>query len=161
MAFWLFQTHPNQYLLSASLAFLTKEPWPVTSHRDDIRVGDLVFFGMVGANEGIYALGRVTQEPTDFEYPSGEVQSFWLDEDVILDNHTWVWVEYVTKIHDEPLMRSQLWPDPVLQSLPIFTEEPGEFNFPLTDEQARHLIALFPTRTGGDKLPDEAKELLG
>ena len=161
MQFWMFQTHPNEYLLSASLAFLDHEPWPVTAHRDEIQVGDLVFFGMVGSNEGVYALGRVAAAPADFEYPSGEVQSFWLNEDVILDNTTWVWIDYVTKIHDEPLMRSNLSGDPLTASLPCFTQEPGEYNYPITEEQAKALLRQFPGRKGGDKLPDDARALIG
>jgi len=161
MSFWLFQTHPNQYLLSASLAFLNKEPWPVTGHRDELKPGDWVFFGMVGANEGVYALGRILEAPGDFEYPSGEVQSFWLDEDIVLDNTTWVWIEYVTKIHEQPLMRGHLSDDPDLAALPCLTEEPGDFNYPISETQAKKLLARFPGRIGGDKLPEEAKVLIG
>lgn len=161
MRFWFFQTHPNQYLLSASLAFLNKEPWPVTGHREELAPGDLVFFGMVGANEGVYALGRVLEAPGDFEYPAGEVQSFWLDEEVIEDNHTWVWIEYVTKIHEQPLMRSHLMDDPELAGLPCFTAEPGPFNFGISEGQAKKLLARFPGRIGGDNLPAEARALIG
>ncbi|MEO7993462.1 MAG: EVE domain-containing protein [bacterium] len=160
MRTWLFQTHPNQYLLSASLAFLTREPWPVTRYKEKFQVGDLIFFGMYNTNEGIYALGRVVEPPADFAYPSGQVQSFWLDEDVILDNETWMWVEYLTKIHDEPLMRAQLASNPILAELPTFTADigDGEFNFEITEDQAKALIKLFPgRRPGGDKLPEEVK----
>jgi|GEM_PF-6464185 len=161
MAYWLFQTHPNQYLLSASLAFLNKEPWPVTAHREEMAPGDLIFFGMCGANEGVYALGRILEPPGDFEYPSAQVQSFWLDPDIVLDNTTWVWVEYLTKIHEQPLMRSHLSGDPDLATLPCLTEEEGEFNFQISETQAKKLLALFPGRIGGDKLPDDARALIG
>ena len=67
MNYWIFQATPSQFDLRNEENFRTgmDGSWHVTRYRNEIGVGDLVFFWMAGdANiRGVYGWGNVTSAP--------------------------------------------------------------------------------------------------
>src|SRR5215203_3764247 len=73
---WLFQANPKQYQLAEELMNIEQgdtDGWSVTSHRTEMRAGDLVILWQAGNDAGIYAIGELLDEPRERDYqPSAE-----------------------------------------------------------------------------------------
>ena len=128
---WLFQANPDFYDLSGAL--LSKEvghedDWVVTRYRDEMRAGDPVVLWQSGGAAGIYAIGELTDEPS--QRPTGD---FWPDKEQRAPTEWAVSFRY-THILEDPIPKTTLLSHPILKDLQVIRAPQGT-NFKVTAEQ--------------------------
>ena len=62
--YWIFQSNPKMYDLLEDLKTGDPDPyWSANQHRDEMSVGDKIFFRISGTKKGIYATGTIRSLP--------------------------------------------------------------------------------------------------
>jgi hypothetical protein len=124
MNVFVFQSVPSRYDLREVIQEGADATWYATRYRNEMHVGDLVFFWMAGDEDirGLYGWGRITSPP-------------YMKED--WDSHG-VDVTYHTKF-SAPVLATTLRKDSVLSSMLIF-RAPQATNFLLNSDETEHLI---------------------
>jgi hypothetical protein len=69
MSYWIFQGVPSRYDVAEKLVAGRREIWLATRYRDEMQVGDVVFFWRAGdrAQRGIYGWGEIVGPPEHHE----------------------------------------------------------------------------------------------
>lgn len=136
MSVFIFQSVPDRFDLESEVVEDKKDTWYATRYRKRMKVGDIVFFWMAGADDrkGIYGWGVIDSEP----YIRDDWQSYGVD------------VIYKKKF-GKKLSKRILHSDNILRNMLLF-RAPQATNFLLTDEESRALIDL--TKTRGETPPE-------
>lgn len=136
MSVFIFQSVPDRFDLESEVVEGKKDTWYATRYRKRMKVGDIVFFWMAGADDrkGIYGWGVIDSEP----YIRDDWKSYGVD------------VIYKKKF-GKKLSKRILHSDNVLRNMLLF-RAPQATNFLLTDEESRALIDL--TKTRGEIPPE-------
>ena len=136
MSVFIFQSVPDRFDLESEVVEGKKDAWYATRYRKKMKVGDIVFFWMAGADErkGIYGWGVIVSEP----YIRHDWQSYGVD------------VIYKKKF-GKKLSKRILHSDSILRNMLLF-RAPQATNFLLTDEESRALIDL--TKIRGETPPE-------
>ena len=118
---WIFQSNPERSDLIEATRHSDHDVWSVSQHRDEIDVGDRVWFRVAGSNSGIYVQGTVTTKPYE---TAGDEFGKW-KVGVLYDNYV------------EPPLRSQeLRLDPTLAAFnPLYGVNGTNFQVPGTVAQ--------------------------
>lgn len=134
---WIFQANPDRYRIDDSLRIEYQEHWNLNQHAAKVEVGDRVLIWISGREAGIYAVGKVVTPPVVMpDSPQG--QGYWIDSAEGLKPKPRVLVRYSHLLLSNPLLKSYLETDPVLQDMRIITFPRGT-NFPVSDEQWKAL----------------------
>ena len=73
--YWIFQSNPKMYDLLEDLKTGNPDPyWSANQHRDEMSVGDKIFFRISGTKKGIYATGTIRSLPVLASSQFGEWQ---------------------------------------------------------------------------------------
>jgi hypothetical protein len=64
MAYWIFQCNPNAYEYDTALTGNLLEEWNVKQHKNDIHKDDKAVIWFTGKTAGVYAIAKVTSNPT-------------------------------------------------------------------------------------------------
>ena len=125
---WIFQANPKRFDLLGALKPGGEIAWAINQNRDDVTVGDTVYYWMSGANAGIYGVGSITTPPTKDIDTFGEWGVQTKVEHVFVKN-------YVSK--------EQYVEHPVLAESRII-RQPHMTNFRLSTDEATAVEALMP-----------------
>lgn len=117
---WLFQCNPLRYNLEEALRRGPEDNWAVNQHRDQISVGDRIFFWESGETACLSVVGHVTSPV----YDRGEENQL---------GRYGVHVVY-ERTFEPPVTRREILADDVLSHFRPFTRAEGT-NFPITDER--------------------------
>lgn len=123
---WIFQANPDRYDLVAAARTGTSERWSMKVHRQEVAVGDRVWFLVAGAQAGIYVLGTVRSLP--YEIPEDDGFGTWKID-----------ISYDAFV-DPPLLRSELLAIPELENFHPLRGIIGT-NFQVPSDIASILIA--------------------
>jgi hypothetical protein len=161
MRTWMFQGNPDGFDIDGYLTTRPIElPWLVTRYADEIAVGDRVYIwrtqgSMEGGNAGVIAEAEVITAAT-LRPESPDAVPFWRsggDEATALLNRAMLRLVRVARAR-EVIQRRWCTEDPILRDLPNL-KMAAATNYPLTEEQAERLAALW-SRTGRDFTRDES-----
>ena len=62
--YWIFQSNPQRYDLLGDLQSGSPDAsWSANQHRDEMKIGDKIFFRISGSRKGIYATGSIESSP--------------------------------------------------------------------------------------------------
>jgi hypothetical protein len=138
MGVFVFQSVPERYDLRKVIQPKESDTWYATRYRNEMHVGDLVFFWMAGDEyfRGLYGWGRISKPPY--------LKEGW-------DSHG-VEVRYEAKFK-KPILAKRLRDDEMLSDMLIF-RAPQATNFLLTADQAKRLVRLI--RDVGEDAPSLA-----
>jgi hypothetical protein len=131
MSTWIFQGVPSRYDVALKLQEEKKEVWLATRFREEMAIGDVVYFWRAGEQDkrGLYGWGVIAGEP---KYHEG-----------------WGWgvpVRYIRRF-PQHLAAQELSSDPVFGNHLLFRMAAGT-NFEVTEAQARALERLVGRRFG-------------
>ncbi|AFU98365.1 EVE domain-containing protein [Simiduia agarivorans] len=140
MSVFIFQSIPERFDLELEVVEGKKDTWYATRYRKRMKLGDIVFFWMAGADDrkGMYGWGVIESEP----YIRDDWQSYGVD------------VVYEKKFCNK-LSKRKICADQILKNMLLF-RAPQATNFLLTDEESRALIDLInkcgemPPKLGGN-----------
>jgi predicted RNA-binding protein with PUA-like domain len=126
MKVFIFQSLVDRYDLRDKIEPSKKDIWYATRYRNELEVGDIVFFWMGGKKEltGIYGWGKIISEP----YHKDNWESYGID------------VQYEYKFQS-PIHISLLKKDKTLKELMVIRAPIGT-NFLVTKEQANRLLQV-------------------
>jgi len=135
MTTFIFQSLPDRFDLRNKLVPGKKDTWYATRYRNEMKIGDLVYFWMGGDERfrGIYGWGKITSEP----YINRNWDSYGVD------------VEYVVKF-ERIITSSYLKNDNDLRNL-LIIRAPQATNFLVDESQSKKLIKLI--RNLGEQEP--------
>ena len=124
MNVFIFQSIVDRYDLRDKLEPNKKDTWYATRYRNELKVGDIVFFWMGGKKEltGIYGWGKIISEP----YLKDIWESYGID------------IQYEYKFKS-PIHVSFLKNDKILKELMVIRAPVGT-NFLVTIEQVNRLL---------------------
>lgn len=139
MEYWLFQGNPKYYRLLDAIRERATIPWKVTRYGKRMKIGDGVLIWVTGEKRGIYALGKIIQEP--------QIITVIPDVDYFIDptqmtSKPQVIVQLTDKLLDHPLLYQDIESDPVLRQLWVICKPPVGTNFTVTAEQWQRVQAL-------------------
>ena len=132
---FIFQSAPSSYDLRWRLRAGAVEPWHATRHRNEMKLGDIVFFWM-GSTEsfsGLYGWGELISAP----YAESDSESHGVN------------VRVRTKFA-QPILAHQFRMIPALSNLLLF-RAPQATNILLAPDQARAIVRLIRER--GEEAP--------
>ncbi len=136
MNYWLFQGKPERYDVATKIIPDEEETWLVTRYREQMSVGDIVFFWRSGSREerGIYGWGTITGNPHFFE--------------------NWGWgikvkykVRLTTPLKYTPLKEQSSFSNNLIFKMPIGT------NFHISQEEFNEISDLISQTNGPDASP--------
>jgi hypothetical protein len=132
---FIFQSLPDRFNLRDKLIPGSKDTWYATRYRNEMKVGDLVYFWMGGDERfrGIYGWGKIIGEP----YIKKDWDSYGVD------------VEYMAKFK-KPITSSYLKNDDDLKNL-LIIRAPQATNFLVDEKQSKKLIKII--RSLGEQEP--------
>ncbi|NEU09781.1 EVE domain-containing protein [Flavihumibacter sp. R14] len=121
---FIFQSLPERYDLRSKLVVGKKDTWYATRYRNEMKIGDLVYFWMGGDDRfrGIYGWGTLISEP----YKKNDWDSYGVD------------VQYLHKF-SHPITSSFLKNDNDLRDL-LIIRAPQATNFLVEDQQHKKLV---------------------
>jgi hypothetical protein len=126
---WIFQSVPERFNLLERLVRLGEEPWSATRLRDQMHVGDTVYYWQSGKGAGVYGIGTIVSPPQqglDIGYGDWGV---------------------VTKIErslvTQHIPKEEFLKNPVLRESTIIKSPQGT-NFLLSKEEASEIKKLIP-----------------
>jgi DNA-directed RNA polymerase subunit RPC12/RpoP len=141
---WIFQFNPSTYSWSTH-SKITKqlEQWLISQHRKLISKGDLVAIWGAGCNGGIYALGKITTNPTKSALNAKQQKNYAkIDEAAKFNERPSAYVEYFKTSTEKPLLSQEVCSqDKVLAGLQVFLNPQGT-NFRLQAEQWDRILEL-------------------
>jgi hypothetical protein len=132
---WIFQANPKYYDLPTDLKnskIGSRDSWSVTAYRNEIHEGDTVLLWSSGKMAGIYAVGRLINNPYQWDKPADIAEN----ELKPFDKAKWkVGFEY-SYILSQPILREKIKNHPILMNLNIlkianatnFKVKPEEWN---------------------------------
>jgi hypothetical protein len=135
MSVFIFQSVPDRYDLRRELRVGKSDTWYATRYRNEMKVGDVVYFWMGGDQDirGLYGWGNLTSK--------AYLKRNW-------DSHG-VDVAYSVRFND-PFLARDLKNDAYLRTL-LVLRAPQATNFLLTPEQASQLANFIHSR--GEEAP--------
>jgi MoxR-like ATPase/predicted RNA-binding protein with PUA-like domain len=140
--YWVFQSNPKIYDLSAALRALSELSWNTTQHAAEMQVGDEVFLWQSGSEAGVQALATIV-EPPKLRSMSTEERVFALESNRFDQNELRAVVR-VRTVLQSPLLRRELMGIPGLSEMEILRQPQGT-NFRVTDKEAEILASLIAT----------------
>ena len=131
MSTWIFQCNPKRFDLLADWATTAEAQWSANQHRNDMRIGDTVYFRISGPKAGLYGIGTILTEC----YESPDEFGSW-KVDISYD-----------RLIDPPILRSETDSVQILNEFAPLTGREAT-NFPVPDEIAIELEVILqsPTR---------------
>ncbi len=139
---WIFQANPNKYRIEDALQDRTEDYWNLNQHAGAVHIGDRVLFWISGDEAGIYGLGTVLTEPV-VQPDVLESAPYWRAPSNGSRPRPRVLVRFDCTFLDEPLKKTFLLTDPVLQGLRVISC-PRATNFAVTEEQWQALQQWLP-----------------
>ncbi len=140
---WLFQFNPAIYKWFDRIK-VTKEPeqWLVSQNAKVIHKNDKVAIWCSGQKSGIYALGRITMNPTKKRLDHSQEEYFTEEESVakFMEKPSAL-IEYSQIFTENPLSQDECNHDMTLSDLQIFMNPQGT-NFYITREQWDRILEL-------------------
>lgn len=135
MNIFIFQSLPEKFDLRIKLVEGIKDTWYASRYRNEMNVGDLVYFWLGGDERfrGIYGWGKIISAP----YIKSGWDSYGVD------------VEYIHKF-SKPITSSYLKNDPDLKNL-LIIRAPQATNFLVNDIQHKKLIKVI--KSFGEQTP--------
>lgn len=124
---WLIQGNPKRYPVFDALADGISG-WSITRSRDKVRVGDRIAFWVSGSEAGVYAVGEVTEEPSE-----GVADEQWLDQQD--RGRPLVFVGVHLEPLNAPLLKADLASDERFVDAAILRQPRAGNPFPLSDEE--------------------------
>ena len=120
---WLFQAIKEDYDLKERLKHLKKDTWDAKCHRDHLQAGDIALLWQAGEEAGIYGIGELT---------SG----------AYLENKKWYVKCADGGLLDQPVLKSKLLEDPLLQDLGVIKMARNRNPFRVRDKEWQVLKKL-------------------
>lgn len=139
---WIFQANPTRYRIQDALQERAEDYWNLRQHAKEVHVGDRVLIWVSGDEAGIYALGTALTEPV-IRADAPEAAPYWRPPDNGIRPLPRVLVRFDHTFLDQPIKKTFLLTDPVLQSLQVISFPRGT-NFPVTDDQWQALQEWLP-----------------
>jgi N4-bis(aminopropyl)spermidine synthase len=130
---WIFQANPTKYDISTSLLVETREFWNCNQHAAKIKRGDRVLVWISGNQAGIYAIGKVIDNPVERPDSTAGL-NYWVNIRNGLESRPRVLVEYERIFLERPLLRKYLQWDPELWGLSVM-KQPRGTNFTVTEAE--------------------------
>lgn len=135
--YWIFQGNPKVYNMKEGLKADSIKTWTVSSHKNNIKIGDKFILWQTGINAGCYALGEVISDVKIMK-EDGEEMRHYNSPTPQIDN-TRVRVLFENNIADNPI----LWDK--IKDLEVFNNFKGGnqgTNFSATKEEYEAMIKL-------------------
>lgn len=135
--YWIFQGNPKVYNMKAGLMADSIKTWTVSSHKNNIKIGDKFILWQTGINSGCYATGEVASNVTIMK-ENGEEMNFYNSPTPQIDN-TRVRVLIENNIADNPILRDKI------KELEVFKDFKGGnqgTNFSATKDEYEAMIKL-------------------
>ena len=139
---WIFQANPNKYRIEEALRDKSEDYWNLRQHAAAVHIGDRVLIWVSGDEAGIYALGTVMTEPA-IRADAPEAGPYWRPPESGVRPRPRVLVRFDNTFLDQPLKKTFLLTDPILQGLRVISF-PRATNFPVSDEQWQALQQWLP-----------------
>jgi predicted RNA-binding protein with PUA-like domain len=149
MNYWLMKSEPGTFSID-DLERVDQEPWDGVRNyqarnfmRDDMRVGDKVFFYHSNCEEpGIVGLARVASEP----YPDPtqfDPKSHYFDAGSSREDPRWVLVDiaYVRRLK-RTIALAELKDDPALEGMPLVRKGNRLSVMPVEAAHFKHILSL-------------------
>ncbi len=150
---WIFQGNPSHFEIDRYLSEQTKMYWSVTKnkHIEEIQAGDIVYLWRSRGNRyhsyGIVAKGIISASPvpkSGVNNPELLGDDLWLQTDEKYDSYKAEMVIDEVRLNEQSGMLTvdMIRSDEILSEMSIVKLKVGT-NFELTDEQAKHLEAMW------------------
>lgn len=134
---WIFQGNPERWDFLYYISNKKQEIWSANQNKDQMVVGDKIYYWMSGKNAGVYGMGRILSLPVK-RGPNHENREFGSWEiDVSVDEY----------LGDNWIPRDHFLANPILRNSKII-KVPRGTNFLLSNEDAKEvekLVALSKT----------------
>jgi hypothetical protein len=135
--YWIFQGNPKVYNMQEGLKTDSIKTWTVSSHKNNINIGDKFILWQTGINAGCYATGEVISEVT-FMKEDGEEMRHYISPTPQIEN-TRVRIKIDHNLSDKPI----LWD--AIKNLVAFKNFKGSnqgTNFSATKDEFETIIKL-------------------
>jgi MoxR-like ATPase len=135
---WLFQANPDKWDLEMEArrtGLGGEEHWSVSRHESEMRTGDSVVLWKSGPRAGVYALGEITQAPTNRARPDWRKRN-----DADSAQEPAVPLRY-TQILTSPITRNDVVANPILSQMAVIRAPQGT-NFRLSPQEWHALREL-------------------
>jgi hypothetical protein len=135
--YWVFQGNPKAYDIIASLKEKALKTWTVSTHKDEIKIGDKVILWASGESSGCYALCTVTSEVTKRKDDDIELKYYKEKRaNISIDR---VEIKLDINLAEKPILKSEII------NVPVFKDFKGGSqgtNFTATKEQYLKLLEM-------------------
>lgn len=140
---WLFQFNTSVYNWFERIKE-TREPeqWLVSQHSKFIQKGDLIAVWGSGQKAGVFALGKIMNNPAKNPFNINQ-EKYFLNKCELskFQEKRSAYVEYFRVCLEKPLLQQECFEDKTLLNLQVFMNPQGT-NFRLTSEQWSRILEL-------------------
>lgn len=155
--YWIFQANPKYYDLKSAVSELKELSFSISSHKEEMRVGDTVFLWISGLNAGIIALAMLKTEP-ELMSASERESKFDITPEKFKGEKIRAKIE-VEKVLNEILTKEEIKRHKELQNLSILRAPQGT-NFRISIEEADNLLALINSNPKVSQEPFDVKKFI-
>ena len=140
--YWIFQANPKLYDLVGAANELKELSWHINRYKENIHIGDTVYFWEAGKDAGIVAVGKISSIHAAISTPDEEMK-FSRRKEVQDDDHAPFFGARISieRVLSDRIGRQELLSDPLLRDMQILRQPQGT-NFKVTHDEAKALDAL-------------------
>jgi predicted RNA-binding protein with PUA-like domain len=145
---WIFQENPKRYDIVKALddpEIGNEISWSVKQHKNEISKGDVGLIWRSGDEAGIYAIGEILNNPMMMKDTEAEKKYYLIDSDEGDLLRLMVKIKIVTKLIDNPILKTQIKEIRELQNLSILKMWRGT-NFPVTADEWNQIKKILENR---------------
>ncbi len=141
---WIFQANPNIYDLKNAITELSELTFSVSRYKEEMHIGDSVFFWLAGNNAGVVGLGQIVTEPDVIDTSLAD-KKFFVDTNHFVEDKTRVKIKVIKPL-TETITKDELRKYQELQNLSILKSPQGT-NFRVSKSEGEKLMELISAQT--------------
>ena len=140
--YWIFQANPKLYDLVGAANELKELSWRINRYKENIHIGDTVYFWEAGKDAGIVAVGKISSIHAAISTPDEEMK-FSRRKEGQADDHAPFFGARISieRVLSDRIGKQELLSDPLLRDMHILRQPQGT-NFKVTYDEAKALDAL-------------------
>lgn len=137
--YWIFQGNPKFFDFESALRRGILTDWTVSTHKDEIKIGDKVILWITGSMSGCYALAEITSEP--HKKTSSPDDHLWKEED---KSELKADIRITHNLKNKPLLKTDINNIEELKDLNVGIQGT---NFTATKEEYQKILDIVQSKT--------------
>lgn len=139
---WIFQANPKLYDLVGAANELKELSWRINRYKENIHVGDIIYFWEAGKDAGIVAVGKISSIHAAIS-TSDEEMKFSRGKEGQEGDYAPFFGAHISieRVLSDRIRKQELMSDPQLRDLDILRQPQGT-NFKVTQDEAKAIDAL-------------------